>query len=85
MPDGDGHEFHSPPVFLEGRDKGVVLLDLLRVFLVSSEVSEEPNLNEKEGAQLFIEVGDSGVRCARDSSGVDEVRVCALASLEESP
>ncbi len=84
MPDGDGHKLHSPSVFLEGRDEGMVLLGLLRVCLVASEVSGEPNLNENEGAQLFVEVGASVVRCVRDSSGVDEVRGCAVTSLEES-
>ncbi len=50
VPDGDGHEFHNPPGFIEDRDEGVLLLGLLRVFLVASEVSGEPNLNENEGA-----------------------------------
>jgi hypothetical protein len=54
VPDGDGHEFHSLPVLLEGRDEGVALIDLLRVFLVASEVSREPNLNENEGAQKCV-------------------------------
>ena len=34
--DGDSDELHSPPVFLEGRDEGVVFLSLLIVFLVVS-------------------------------------------------
>jgi len=33
--DGNGDEFHQSPMLLEGRDEGVVLLGLLRVFLVS--------------------------------------------------
>ena len=49
--DGDSYEFHPPPIMLEGRDEGrVVLLGLLRVFLVASEVSGEPNLCEDEDA-----------------------------------
>jgi len=35
---------------LEGRDEKGLLLGLLRVFLVASEVSREPNLYEDEGA-----------------------------------
>ena len=42
--DGDGDKFYPPPIILEGRDEGGVLLDLLRVFLVASEVPGEPNL-----------------------------------------
>ena len=48
--DGDGDEFHTPPVLLESRDKGGVLLGLLRVFLVAYEVSREPDLYKNEGA-----------------------------------
>ncbi len=48
--DRDGVEFHPPSVFLEGRDEGVVLLGLLSLFLVKSEVSEEPGLNKKDCA-----------------------------------
>jgi hypothetical protein len=44
--DGDGDEFHPPPLLLEGRYEGGVILGLLRVFLVASEVSGEPNLYE---------------------------------------
>jgi len=32
---GDGDEFHSSPVLLEGDNEGGVLLGILRVFLVS--------------------------------------------------
>ena len=50
VPDRDGDEIHSPPVFLEGRNEGRVLLGLLCVLLVASEVSGESNLYENEGA-----------------------------------
>ena len=39
-----------PPISLEGRVDGGVLIGLLRVFLVASEVSGEHNLYEDEGA-----------------------------------
>ncbi len=48
--DGDGDKFYPPPVLLEGRDEGVVLLGLLRVFLVASKVPGEFNLYEDKGA-----------------------------------
>ncbi len=41
MADGDRDEFHSPPVFLEGRDEGGVLLGLLMMSFVASEVLAE--------------------------------------------
>ena len=47
--DGDCDESHPPPILLESRDEGGVLLVLLRVFLVAFEVSGEPNLYEDEG------------------------------------
>ena len=59
--DGDGDEFHPPPVFLEGRDEGLVLPGFYCLFLVASEVFGEPILNENEGAKLLIEVGGSRV------------------------
>ena len=34
--DGESDELHSPPMFLEGRDEGVVFFSLLIVFLVAS-------------------------------------------------
>ncbi len=82
--DGDGDKFHPPPVFLEGRNEEIVLLGLLRVFLVTSEVSRESNFNENEGAHIFIEVGGAETQGVRDSSGVYEVRCCAVAFVEES-
>ncbi len=48
--DADNDRFHPTPVFLEGRDEEGVLLGLLRVFLVASEVSREPNLYDNYGA-----------------------------------
>ena len=43
--------FYLPRTLLEGRDEGGgVILGLLRVFLVESEVSGEPNFYEDEGA-----------------------------------
>ena len=48
--DGDGDKLNPPLVVFEGRDEGGVLLGLLRVFLVASEVSGEPNLYENEDA-----------------------------------
>jgi hypothetical protein len=50
VPDGDGDELNPPPVFLEDRNEGGVLLGLLCVLLVASEVSRESNLFENEGA-----------------------------------
>jgi len=82
--DGDGDEFHPSQMLLEGHDKRGVIIGLLRVFLVASEVPGEPNLYEDEGACLFVKVGLAGVGRVRDSSGVYEVRSCAVASLEES-
>ena len=38
MPNEDGEEFHPPLVLLEGHDEGGALLDLLRIFLVASEI-----------------------------------------------
>jgi hypothetical protein len=83
--DGDGDEFHSPPVFCESRNEGGVLLGLLFVFLFTSEVSGESNLYENEGAYLiFVEASQAGVGCVWDASGIYEVLLCAVASLEES-
>jgi len=73
-----------PQYCLKAATRGGVLLDLLRVFLVASDVTEEPNLYEDEGACLFVEVGLAGVWRVRDSFGVFEIRSCAVASLEES-
>ena len=50
---GDGDEFYSSPMLLDGRDKKGVFLGLLRVFLVASEVPGEPNLCEDEDACIF--------------------------------
>ncbi len=72
--DGDSHELHTPPEFLESRNEVIVFLGPLCVFLVASDFSGESNLNENEGAQRFIEVGGAGVWGVRDSSGVYEVR-----------
>ena len=83
LSDGNGDEFHPPLVLLEGRDEGVVLLDLLRVFLDASEVPGELNLYEDESACLFVEVDLAEVGRVRDSFGVYEVRSCVVASLEE--
>ena len=41
--DGNGDKFHSPPMFLEGRDEGEVLLGLLDMSLVASEVLAKSN------------------------------------------
>ena len=41
--DGNGDKFHPPHVLLEGCDEGGVVLGLLRVFLVASEISGEPD------------------------------------------
>ncbi len=61
-----------------------MLLGLLCLFLVASEVRGKLNLYTNEGAQLCLEVGSAGVRGVRDFFGVNEVRCCAVASLEES-
>ena len=49
MSDRDGDKYHPPPIMLEGRDEGGVLLGLLHVILVASDVLREPNLCEDEG------------------------------------
>jgi len=46
--DGDGDELYLLPVLIKSRDEKEVLLGLLRVFLVASEVSGEPNIYENE-------------------------------------
>ena len=71
--DGDGDEFHPSQILLEGRGEGGVLLGILRVFLVASEVSGEPNLYEDEVAYIFDEVGLAGVGRVRGRSGAYEV------------
>ena len=48
--DGDGDKLHPPPDLLEDHDEGGVFIDILRVFLVASEVLGEPNFYENEGA-----------------------------------
>ncbi len=84
VPDGNGDEFHPPPMSSEGRNEGGVLIGLLRVFLLASWVSEKSNLDEDESAQLLVDVCETGVGCVRDASCVYEVRSCAVVFLEES-
>ena len=81
--DWDSDEFHPSTILLEGRDEGGVLLDLLRVFLVASEVPGEPSLYEDEGSCHFVEVGLAGVGYVQDTSCVYEVRTCVFACFEE--
>jgi len=48
--DGDGDKFHPPPDLLEGRDEKGYFSVFSACFFVASEVPEEPNLYEDEGA-----------------------------------
>ena len=43
-------KLHPPPMLSEGHEEGGILIGLLRVFLVASEISGEPNIYESEGA-----------------------------------
>jgi hypothetical protein len=55
MSNGNADEFHPLPVFLEGRDEGVVPLGISCLFLVASEVSGEPDFSENDGAQFVYQ------------------------------
>ncbi len=48
--DWEGDELHISLVFLEDRNEGGIFLGLLRKFDVASEVSEEAELDDDEGA-----------------------------------
>ena len=53
MADREGHEHHSSPVFPESRDEGIFLGFLVELN-VAAEVPAETDLDEDEGALLFI-------------------------------
>ena len=80
---GDGHENHLSPHFLECVDEGDVLGGLFLTSLVATEVSAEEHLVEEEVAVLPVECLRVWVWSVRDSTGVDEVGGCAVSRREE--
>ncbi len=80
---GDGHEFHLSPHFLECVDEGDVFGGLLLTSLVAAKVPTEEHLVEDEVAVLPVECRRIWIRCVRDSSGVYEVGSCTVSRREE--
>jgi len=62
------------PMLSEGRDEGGVLLGLLVELNVATEVPAKADLDEDEGALLFIEGGRVGRGGVWDPSCEDEIR-----------
>ena len=81
--DREGQKLHPSPVFSEGRDEGGVLLGLLVEFNVAAEVSAEADLDEDEGALIFVEGDRVGRESVWDPSCVDEVWCCAMSGFEQ--
>ena len=72
--DREGHKLHPSPVFSEGRDAGGVLVGLLVELNVAAEVPAKADLDEDEGALLFVEGGRVRRGSVWDPSCEDEVR-----------
>jgi hypothetical protein len=81
--DREGHKLHPSPVFSEGRDEGGVLLGIFVKLNVAAEVHAKADLDEDEGALLFVEGGRVGRGSVWDPSCVDEVRCCAMSGFEQ--
>ena len=72
-----------PQYFFEDRDEGGVLLGLLVELNGEAEVPANSDLDETEGALLFVEGGRIGRGSVWDPSCVDEVRCCAMSGFEQ--
>ncbi len=79
MSDGEGDELHMSPVFLEGLDKGQVLVGLVSAFVFTPQVSTKSDLDDDEGASFLVEGGWIREWRVWYSPGVNEVRCRALA------
>jgi hypothetical protein len=76
--DGEGDKRDGPPVFLELRDEGDVLVGLGFAFFFTSQVPTESDLDDDESAKFLVEgcrIWGGGVGYP---PGVYEVRSCSV-------
>jgi hypothetical protein len=76
--DGEGDKLDGPPVFLELRDEGDVLVGLGFAFFFTSQVPTESDLDDDESAKFLVEGCRIWGRGVRYPPGVYEVRGCSV-------